>query len=119
MEVKKFDNPTEVRTFGHGKLELIKLGGATVGRVRFEPGWRWSTDVKPIAKTPSCQAAHLAYQVSGVMRVKMDDGTEHEIRPGEVYSVGPGHDAWVVGNEPVVSIDFQGMVDYAKQGAKK
>jgi hypothetical protein len=118
MEVKKFDTPSEVRTFGHGKVELVKVGGATVGRARFEPGWRWSKDVQPIAKTKSCQAAHLSYQVSGVMRIRMDDGTEHEIHAGEVYMAPPGHDAWVVGNEPVVAIDFQGMVDYAKQAGK-
>ncbi len=119
MEVRKFESPSEVRTFGNGKVELVKVGSSTVGRARFEPGWRWSKDVKPIAKTNSCQSAHLAYQVSGVLRVKMDDGTEHDVHPGEVYMVAPGHDAWVVGNEAVVTIDFQGMVDYAKQGAHK
>jgi hypothetical protein len=119
MEIRKFENPHEVRTFEHGKLELVKLGGATVGRARLEPGWRWSKDVQPIAKTASCQSAHLAYQVSGVMRVKMDDGTEHEVRPGEAYMIPPGHDAWVVGDEPVVTIDFQGMADYARQRSKE
>lgn len=113
-EVINFGKPDEVRNFPKGHLDLIKIGGATVGRGVFEPGWRWSESVKPIAQTDSCEAAHFQYHVSGVLMVVMDDGTELECRPGDVSLLPSGHDAWVVGNEPVVVIDFQGMVDYAK-----
>jgi hypothetical protein len=113
-EVRNFGKPDEVREFPKGRLELVKIGGATVGRAVLQPGWRWATSVKPIAKTKSCQAPHLQYHVSGVLRIKMDDGSEFDARAGDVCSIPPGHDAWVVGNEPVVVVDFQGMVDYAK-----
>jgi hypothetical protein len=83
-------------------------------RATFEPGWRWSECVKPIAGTPSCQVAHLGYMVQGRMRIKMDDGSEEEIGPGEVAMIPPGHDAWIVGNERCVIIDFQGGSVYAK-----
>jgi hypothetical protein len=114
-EHKGFGKPDEVREFPKGRLDLIKLGGATIGRATFEPGWRWSTSVQPIAKTKSCEAAHLQYHVSGVMRVKMDDGTEFDCRPGDVSLLPSGHDVWVVGDEPAVVVDFQGMLDYAKK----
>jgi hypothetical protein len=113
-EVKHFGKPDEVREFPKGRLELIKLGGATVGRGTFEPGWRWATSVQPLAKTKSCEAPHLQYHVAGILKVRMDDGTELECRPGDVSLIPPGHDAWVVGNEPVVVVDFQGMIDFAK-----
>jgi hypothetical protein len=112
--VKRFENPDEVREFPKGRLELIKVGDATVGRATFQPGWRWSTSLQPIAKTKSCLAPHFQYHVSGVLRVRMDDGTEIDCHPGDVSRLPPGHDGWVVGSEPVVIIDFQGMVDYAK-----
>ena len=115
IESKSFKNPDEVRTFAKGKVEVVNLGEATIGRATFEPGWRWSTCVKPLANTNSCEAAHFGYQVSGTMRIRMDDGTELECKAGEVALVPPGHDAWVVGNEPVVVVDFQGMRQYAKQ----
>lgn len=113
-EWKNFGTPDEVREFPKGKLELINVAGATVGRGTFEPGWRWETSVQPIAKTHSCEAPHFQYHVSGTLRVKMDDGTEFDCKPGDVSMLPPGHDAWVVGNDPVVVIDFQGMIDYAK-----
>ena len=119
MEVKHLNSPDEVRKFEKGKIDLVKIGGATVGRGRFEPGWKWSTHVKPIAKTKSCEAPHFQYHISGVLHIVMDDGTEKDVGPGEMSMVPSGHDAWVVGNEPVVVVDFQGMVDYAKQPMKK
>ena len=119
LEVKGFSNPDEVRTFDKGKLELIKVGGALIGRATLQPGWKWSESVKPIAKTESCEAPHFQYHASGTIRIRMDDGTEKDVKAGEVSLVPTGHDAWVVGNEPVVLIDFQGMADYAKEGAKK
>ena len=84
------------------------------GRAIFEPGWRWSTSVQPIAKTKSCDAPHFQYHVAGVLRVKMDDGTEFDCRPGDVSLLPSGHDAWVVGDEPAIVVDFQGMIDYAR-----
>jgi len=113
-EVLSFGKPDEVREFPKGRLELIKIGGATVGRAVFEPGWKWSNSIQPIVKTKSCEAAHFQYHVSGVLMVVMDDGTKFECRPGDVSLLPSGHDAWVVGDEPAIVVDFQGMVDYAK-----
>ena len=113
-EMKNFGKPDEVREFPKGRLELIKVGGATVGRATFEPGWRWSTSLQPLVKTKSCEAPHFQYHVSGVLKILMDDGTEFECKPGDVSLLPSGHDGWVVGNEPAVVIDFQGMIDYAK-----
>lgn len=113
-ELKSFGNADEVREFPKGRLELVKIGGATVGRAIFEPGWRWATSVQPIAKTKSCEAPHFQYHVSGVLKILMDDGTEFEAKAGDVSNLPSGHDAWVVGNEPAVVVDFQGMIDYAK-----
>ena len=119
MESKNFSAPDEVRQFEKGKVELVKVGGAMVGRGVFQPGWRWSKHVKPIAKTTSCEAPHFQYQISGTMHVVMDDGAEKDLKAGDVSLIPPGHDAWVVGNEPVIVVDFQGMADYAKELAKK
>jgi hypothetical protein len=116
FESKSLNSPEEVRKFDKGKVELVTIAGATIGRATFEPGWKWSTCVKPIANTNSCLAAHFGYQVSGTLTTRMDDGTEITSKGGDVLNIPPGHDAWVVGNEPVVVLDFQGMVDYAKQG---
>jgi len=119
MEARSFSSPDEVRQFEKGKLDLVKIGGATVGRAVFQPGWKWSMHLKPIAKTKSCEAPHFQYHISGTLHVVMDDGTERDLRAGDVSLLPPGHDAWVVGNEPAVVVDFQGMVDYAKESAKK
>jgi hypothetical protein len=113
-EVMSFGKPDEVREFPKGRLELIKIGGATVGRATFEPGWKWSNSIQPIVKTKSCEAAHFQYHISGVLMVVMDDGTKFECRPGDVSLLPSGHDAWVLGDEPAIVVDFQGMVDYAK-----
>jgi quercetin dioxygenase-like cupin family protein len=116
MKKMSLDAPEEVRAFtdGSGQLELVNLAGGAVGRATFNPGWRWSTHVKSIAKTDSCQAAHLGYYVSGRMKVVMDDGEEDEFGPGDFAVIPPGHDAWIVGEEPCVVIDWQGFADYAK-----
>ncbi len=119
METKSFGVPDEVRKFDKGKVELVNIGGATIGRAVFEPGWKWSTSVKPIVNTKSCEAPHFQYHVSGTLKVVMDDGTEKELKAGDVSLLPSGHDAWVVGNEPVVVVDFQGMVDYAKASKRK
>jgi len=114
MEKKSMTSPEEIRTFPKGKVELVKVGDFTFGKATFEPGWKWSESVKPIAKTHSCQASHTNYHVSGRLRVRMDDGTEKEFGPGDIGIVPPGHDAWTVGNEPAVMIDITGMGHYAK-----
>lgn len=111
---KSLDRPDEVRPFTNGKLELVDAGGL-VGRAVFQPGWRWSNDVKPIAGTNSCQAAHAGYVVSGRMHIVMDDGTEDDFGPGDVMICPPGHDAWIVGDEACVVIDWAGFGDYAKR----
>jgi hypothetical protein len=113
-ERKSFGKADEVREFPKGRLDLVKIGGATVGLAVLQPGWRWATSVKPIAQTKSCEAPHFQYHVSGILKVRMDDGTELECKPGDVSLLPPGHDAWVVGDEPAVVVDFQGMIDYAK-----
>ena len=113
-EVRSFSAPSEVRTFPKGKLELVTIGGATVGRATLEPGWRWKTSVQPLAQTKSCEAPHFQYHVAGTIHIVMDDGSEFDCRPGDVSLLPVGHDAWVVGDEPVVIVDFQGMIDYAK-----
>ena len=99
---------------GTGQLQLVNLEQGAVGRATFLPGWRWSEHVKPIAKTESCQAAHMGYFVSGRMKVVMNDGEEMEYGPGDFATMAPGHDAWVLGDEPCVVIDWQGFADYAK-----
>jgi hypothetical protein len=114
MQKKALSQPDEVRTFEKGKLELVTLGGVTFGRATLEPGWRWSTSVKPLVNTDSCEAPHLQYHLAGRLRVVMDDGSEEEFGPGEISQIPPGHDAWVVGDETVVAIDITGMGDYAK-----
>ena len=117
MVKKSLDAPEETRPFedGKGKLELVNLEGGGVGRATFEPGWQWSKHVKPIAGTDSCQAAHMAYFISGRMKVVMDDGEEMDYGPGDFAIMDAGHDAWTVGNEPCVVIDWQGFADYAKR----
>jgi len=118
-ELKSFGKPDDVRAFPKGRLELVNIGGATIGRAVFEPGWRWATSVQPIAKTKSCEAPHFQYHVSGILRVKMDDGTELDCRQGDISLLPSGHDAWVIGDEPAVVVDFQGMVDYGKDAVKR
>jgi hypothetical protein len=115
VDCKSLNAPEEVRRFDKGKLELVTVDGVMIGRATFEPGWQWSTCVKPIANTPSCAAAHFGYQISGTLVTKMDDGVETTSRAGDVLMIPPGHDAWVEGNEPVVVIDFQGFANYAKK----
>jgi len=117
MEKKSFASPDETRPFeeGSGELRLVNTGQGAVGQATFRPGWRWSKHVKPIAKTESCQAAHVGYFVSGRLRVRMDDGSEEEFGAGEVHVIPPGHDAWVVGDEACVAVDWTGFSDYAKR----
>jgi hypothetical protein len=115
VEQRSFSQPDETRRFERGRVDVVSLGVATFGRATFEPGWRWSTCVKPIAQTRSCEAPHLNLHLSGRLHVAMDDGSEYEFGPGDIGQIPPGHDAWVVGNEAVVVIDISGMEHYAKR----
>ncbi len=113
-EIKNFNNADETRVFPDAKLNLLNIGGAIIGKMVLQPGWKWSDSVKPIVQTKSCEAPHFQYHVSGTLRVKMDDGSEFDCKAGDISVLPPGHDAWVVGNEQVIIVDFQGMKDYAK-----
>ena len=116
LRIKNANSPDETRQFeGKGHLDVLDFGDHMVGVATFEPGWKWSANVKPIVKTDSCQAAHLAYCVSGRMKIVHDDGTEAEVGPGDLMHVTPGHDAWVIGNEPCVQVDFMSAANYAKR----
>ena len=116
MEVKNFDSPEETRPFeGKGQAEIVTVGGKPVGRGTFEPGWRWSNNVKPIAGTDSCQTHHLLYVLSGRMKVFLEDGSEGECAAGDVVDLPPGHDAEVVGDEPCVTLEFGDAAGYAKR----
>ena len=113
---KRFENADEVREFagGKGRVELVDLNGHAVGLGTFEPGWRWSENVKPIAGTDSCQVEHIGYVLEGRMALKMDDGTEREFGAGDTFHMPPGHDAWIVGDERCVLLDFGGLKGYAQ-----
>jgi hypothetical protein len=113
-EHRSFEQADEVREFTNGRAEILNVGGGEVGRLVLQPGWRWSNDVKPIAKTESCEAPHFQYHVSGQIAILMDDGNEFIAGPGDVTSLPSGHDAWVVGDEPVVLVDWFGAGNYAK-----
>ncbi len=114
-EHKTFGMPDEIREFTHGRAEILNFGAGDVGRLVLEPGWRWSNDVKPIAGTESCEAPHFQYHVSGRLQIRMDDGTEMIAEPGDITSLPADHDAWVLGDEPVVVVDFSGASAYAKR----
>src|SRR3954462_1218812 len=107
-EHKSFGPTTETRDSPHGRPEILNVGGGEVGRLVLEPGWRWSHDVKPIAQTDSCEAPHFQCHVSGPLKIRTHDGAELPAGPGGIASVPSGHDAWVVGEEPVVVVDWYG-----------
>jgi hypothetical protein len=113
-EHRSFTAPDEIREFPHGRAEILNLAGGEVGRLIFEPGWRWSNDVKPIAGTDSCLAPHFQFHVSGRLAIRMDDGSEFVAGPGDITVLPSGHDAWVVGDEPVVTVDWFGATHYAQ-----
>ena len=117
IQSKSLDSPDEARSLENGKVAIVRLGGVTVGRMTYQPGWSWSKSVKPIVKTDSCLVHHVGYTISGRIKVKMNDGKEAEFGTGDAFVVPPGHDAWVVGNEPWVGLDFAGMKQYAKPKA--
>jgi quercetin dioxygenase-like cupin family protein len=114
LETKKLDSPDEVRTPNKTRVEIVRMEGFTLGRFNLEPGWRWSECIKPVVKTETCQVSHVGYAVSGRITVQMKDGTKKTISAGESYSIPPGHDAWVEGNERFVALEVLSAEQYAK-----
>ena len=114
IESNDFSSPDETRTPDKTTVELVNVAGGQIGRYTFQPGWRWSECIKPVAGTDSCQVEHIGYAVSGTLHVKHDDGTEGEVVAGQVYRIAPGHDAWNAGSEAAVFVEFQGAANYAK-----
>jgi hypothetical protein len=114
LEHRDFSTPDETRTPDKTKVELVNLAGGQIGRYTLQPGWRWSDCIKPVAGTDTCQVEHIGYCTEGRLHVSYADGTEADIGAGEVYRITPGHDAAVVGNEPVTTIEFQGAANFAK-----
>lgn len=114
IEARDFESPDETRTPDKTTVELVNLAGGQIGRYTFQPGWRWSECIKPVVKTDSCEVEHIGYVVTGTLHVVHDDGTEDDAAAGAVYRIAPGHDAWVVGDEPTILVEFQGAANYAK-----
>jgi hypothetical protein len=114
VESKGMDSPDEVRTPDKTRIEIVTVGGSEAARFTFQPGWRWSECIKPVVGTDSCQAEHLGYAISGRMQVEHEDGTALEIGAGDAYAIASGHDAWVVGDEPFVGLEFKSAGEYAK-----
>jgi class 3 adenylate cyclase len=114
LQRRQFTDPDDIRKVPHGQIEVVELDDRVVGRLSYEPGWRWSVDIKPIAGTDTCQFHHFGVTLSGRVRVQMRDGIELEIGPGDVFEIPPGHDAWVIGEEPWVSVDFEAMRGYGR-----
>ena len=114
VEVGDFGSPEEIRTPDKTQVEIVRMGETAASRMRLEPGWRWSECIKPVVGGDSCQVDHIGYVVSGGLHVTHSDGTEGDVKAGQVYRIAPGHDAWVVGGEPTVVVEFQGAANYAK-----
>jgi len=114
VETRDFSAPDETRKPDKTKVEIVNLAGGQIGRYTFQPGWRWSECIKPVAGTDSCQVEHVGYVISGRLHVVHEDGSESDLREGDVYRIAPGHDAWVVGDQACVTVEFQGAANYAK-----
>ena len=117
LETKSHDAPDEVRTPDKTRVEVVRLKDFTIGRFIFQPGWRWSECVKPVVRTDSCQCSHVGYGVSGRLTIRMNDGSQTTIIPGMSYTIPPGHDAWVEGNEPFIAIEVMSAEMYALRGS--
>jgi hypothetical protein len=111
---RSLEAPDETRTFPQGMVQIVRLEGHVIGRTALEPGWRWSECVKPVVKTDRCKVRHVGYQLSGTLRVELEDGTTMLIEPGDAYVIPPGHDAWVEGDETVRAVEFESLAQYAK-----
>ena len=114
VESRNMDTPDEVRSPEKTRVDVVTVGNSEVGRLTLQPGWRWSECIKPVVGTDSCQPEHLGYSISGRMHVEHEDGTTVEIGPGEAYVIAPGHDAWVLGDEEFVGVEFKSAATYAK-----
>jgi quercetin dioxygenase-like cupin family protein len=112
--LKRFEQPDEVRTFEKGKFEVMRIGGMTIGRATYEPGWKWSVHVGRAAGTKSCAVEHVGLVLSGRATAAMDDGRVIEMKPGDIFYIAPGHDSWVVGEAPYVSLHLMGASEYAQ-----
>jgi hypothetical protein len=112
--LKRFDNPDEVRTFPKGKFEIVHIAGMTLGRATYQPGWRWSEDVGRAISQTSCDVEHLGIVIRGRATAAMNDGRVIEIRAGDIFHIAPGHDSWVVGDEPYVSLHLMGAATYTR-----
>lgn len=110
---RRFDTPDEVRMFEQGRFELVRIGGLTLGRATYEPGWKWSVHVGPGLGQRTCPIEHVGLVLKGRVAVEMDDGRHYEMQAGDLFAIGPGHDSWVVGDEPYVSLHLMGAADYA------
>lgn len=106
---RRFDSPDRRQTYEHGEIDLLDIHGTSLGLVMFDPGWRWSEDVKPLVGTETCEGHHVGYAISGRLHVEMNDGTAVDVQPGDVFDVPPGHDAWVLGDEQAVHIQVSGV----------
>lgn len=113
--LKHFDRPDETRVFERGRFELVHVGGMTIGRATYEPGWRWSVHVGAATGASMCEVEHVGMVISGCATAAMRDGRVIEMRAGDVFYIAPGHDSWVVGDEPYVSLHFMGAADYARE----
>ena len=116
-EVKALGSPDQTRTFDNGRVKVCAVGSHSIGRVELDPGWRWSTSVKPIVGTDLCRVAHVGYVLQGELGVVMADGSEFHLKEGDAYRIDPGHDAWVEGNGAYEAVEFESLKDYAKPGA--
>lgn len=110
--IRRFEQPDEVRAFTKGKFEIVKIGSMTIGRASYEPGWKWSEHVGQAAGATSCDVEHVGLVISGCAACRMNDGRHYEMKPGDLFYIGPGHDSWVVGDEPYVSLHFLGAENY-------
>lgn len=113
VDLKRFDSPDEVRTFAKGRFEIVRIGGMIIGRASYEPGWKWSTHVGAALGKRSCEVEHVGLVISGRATAAMDDGSVTVLKPGDLFHITAGHDSWVVGDEPYVSLHFLGAADYA------
>jgi mannose-6-phosphate isomerase-like protein (cupin superfamily) len=112
--LKRFEQPDEVRTFEKGKFEVIHIGGMTIGRATYEPGWKWSVHVGAAAGAKTCLVEHVGLVIAGRATAAMENGSIIEMKAGDMFYIPPGHDSWVVGDEPYVSLHFMGAGEYAK-----
>ncbi|MDQ2649586.1 MAG: cupin domain-containing protein [Actinomycetota bacterium] len=115
LEINDFSMPDEVRKPDPTvAIDVVKMAGGEIGRYTFQPGWRWSEHIKPVVGGDSCQTEHVGYVIAGTMGIQTADGTTGEVHSGSVYRIAPGHDGWVIGDDPVVVVEFQGAATYAK-----